>query len=1067
VQRVPLAVCLCAALLLFTVRAALCRDAAQALQDFKTAYARATEADAKGDREVALPAWKEALAALDEFGENDKILPFKETVIFKLAETQAWLGAAAGDPAAVEEARVALDGLLKRKKLVGLKKDDVLFRLGHTLGQKSRVLARRGENRQAVAAGKEGLAILEKLPASPELDETLARDNSQLGLALLATSDLKAAEERLTRAAEFWGKIGNEPEQLRERNLIIFLHGELGRLTQAEREYEALLAQLPAKGLDKSVLGVECRVNLGLIQLQLGKYADAAARFDQAEALAREVPDYANPEAIANNRGIVAFREGMYHEALGRFDRAGQGRNAQVKAQSLANAGGVYLNLYQSERNDDHFTRAEEKLRAALTQAESVDDARAGFVAGNNLGRLYLLRAGKPASSAQGSEDCAKALDTLGKYFREANDLAGRTKSVLYESASLALNLGDVYLLIGTSFRDAGLERGGPCADPDPLVCAEKFYREGLDLALRLGSAEEIWYGRYGLARVWRARGNAPKAIEHYAAAIENIESLRNLLSGGAAVSFLHDKHMVYTECIDLLLQEWEKSKDPKAKQKASLTALEYLERSRQGELRALFAQALPEARQKEHHELAGLRYRLTLLAQAPEPDRKEMEAVQKAMAPLEKALEKDDPMLQKTGLDLAACQRRLGPDQAVLEYYYSADAFYVWKIDRAGVSLHTAPRLEEDVATDEKQDFLETAVDKFGNNIVGGGGAASQRTTHVITTLHDIYKRLFVDAGLALDPTITRLTIVPYRRLSIVPFAALYVDAAAGSVLLDKYQIGYLTALSQLLARPETSAPVLYAVGNPNMPQQVAAVSVTRGDAQAGVGLSRVDLELLRIAGMDPADPTRSGASVNFAQLPDAGHEVETISSVFAAHGDANVAATVNQAVPPRRVLDDLSSRPYAFLHFATHGKLIGSAPLLSFLAFSQDPEATDPALRKGYLTVKTIRERLFGKLGQTRLCVLSCCQTALASKVEGLEYASLAGAFQSAGVETIIATLWEVPSRETATLVATFYEQLFAPDNPRKSYTRAMQLAQERVRRENSDPFYWAAFIVIGPDN
>jgi CHAT domain-containing protein len=91
------------------------------------------------------------------------------------------------------------------------------------------------------------------------------------------------------------------------------------------------------------------------------------------------------------------------------------------------------------------------------------------------------------------------------------------------------------------------------------------------------------------------------------------------------------------------------------------------------------------------------------------------------------------------------------------------------------------------------------------------------------------------------------------------------------------------------------------------------------------------------------------------------------------------------------------------------------------------------------------------------TKLVVMSACQTAL-GEIKGSEGVfGLQRAFKMAGAEYIIASLWKVPDAETAEMMILFYENLAKNESIEDAFRNAQLLMRKKY-----PPYYWAGFIL-----
>jgi CHAT domain-containing protein len=146
-----------------------------------------------------------------------------------------------------------------------------------------------------------------------------------------------------------------------------------------------------------------------------------------------------------------------------------------------------------------------------------------------------------------------------------------------------------------------------------------------------------------------------------------------------------------------------------------------------------------------------------------------------------------------------------------------------------------------------------------------------------------------------------------------------------------------------------------------------------------------------------------------------------------------------------------------YRYLHFATHAYVNDVFPGLSGLALSRvDREGQE---QSGYLRLNDIYQLRLN----ADLVVLGACRTGLGKQLRGEGMIGLTRGFIYAGSPRVMVSLWDVPDRETARLMQSFYRNLLKQKLPVGEALRRAQVEMWESAGSNA-PFFWAAFSLQG---
>jgi CHAT domain-containing protein len=384
----------------------------------------------------------------------------------------------------------------------------------------------------------------------------------------------------------------------------------------------------------------------------------------------------------------------------------------------------------------------------------------------------------------------------------------------------------------------------------------------------------------------------------------------------------------------------------------------------------------------------------------------------------------------------------------------------------------------------------IETAVNAWRDAIAGG--------LDIPAALPGKVRQLvWAEVRRELPAPVKRVYLCPDLALCRIPWAALPGDKP-NTILLEEYALATMPHAVFLL-------DVLWPQdAGPKRPTDALAVGGVAYDAAVPAkGAVNRGAPLLK-----------GGQPLGWATLPGAADEVQGVRGAARKKGLACRTLEKEEATTSA-VLAALPRARYA--HLATHG-FFADASFRS--AFQVDPKlfemtrrgervgagALSPMVMTGLVLAGANKPGTPGRgivtgealvdldLSGLALAVLSACETGLGDVAGGEGTFGLQRAFHLAGTRDVVASLWKVPDRPTAALMALFYRNLWEKDLPPAEALRQAQLevyrnpgkiadlaagfrgkfvevpgAEEAPVKAGPDgkahPRLWAAFTLSGP--
>ncbi len=738
--------------------------------------------------------------------------------------------------------------------------------------------------------------------------------------------------------------------------------------------------------------------NLGVAYDDLGDYAKAIEYQQQRLAIARELKDRMGEEQSLGNLGNAYYSLGDYAKAI-EYEQQSLAITREIK--DRLGEENVLGNLGNAYDYLGDYAKAIEYQQQSLVIARAIKDLKGEGQSLSNLGIAY------------GSlGDYAKAIE----YQQQSLVIARAIKDRKGEGTALG-NLGIAYYSLGDYAK------------------AIEYQQQRLAIAQaikdRLGEGQSL--GNLGIA--YDSLGDYAKAIGYQQQSLAIAREISDKNGEGLALNnlgatLLKSGNLTQAETILRAgIEVWESLRERLGNNDAyKVSIFEEQAHTYPTLQQVLIAQNNPIAalevaergRARAFVELLARRYSTKSdLAQSP--------ITPPTIALLQQIAKQQDATLVEYSI--------IGDDFQIKGKQESRESeLYIWVIKPTGEvtfrSSNLKPLWQKQDTT--LADLVYSSRDSLGVRglpiigIVPRPGAQQRQEVNLTEQLQQLHQ-LLIEPIADLLPTDVgdHVVFMPQGSLFLVPFPAL--KDKDGKYLIEKHTI--LTAPSiQVLqltheqrqrlgtnSRSPLQGNNALVVGNPTMPS-------------------------VRPAPDEPPQPLPS--------LPGSETEANAIAPLLHTKplsGNLATKSAIVQLLPKARII-----------HLATHGLLDDVRGLGSAIALAPDSSYKEEIGKvNGLLSAEEILDL---KLN-AELVVLSACNTGR-GRITGDGIIGLSRSLISAGVPSVLVSLWSVPDAPTASLMTNFYQNL--QNNPDKA--QALRQAMLTTMKQHPNPKNWAAFTLIG---
>ncbi|MEP0859653.1 tetratricopeptide repeat protein [Trichocoleus sp. DQ-U1] len=840
----------------------------------------------------------------------------------------------------------------------------------------------------------------------------------QVGVQQFNQGQFREAFETFQQVLVIFREIGERQAEGATLNNIGEVHRSLGQYPKALEYYQQALAIVKEIG-DKKGEGTTLN-NIGLVHHNLEQYPKALEYYQQGLALHQAIGNKAGQGATLNHIGLVHHNLGQYPKALESYqqslvfyqeigDKRGEGTMSN-------NIGAVHRSLGQ-------YPKALESYQQALAIAKEIGDKVGEGATLNNIGLVHRSLGQYPKALEYYQQSLAIR--------KEIGDKEGEG-TTLNNIASVHYNLGQYPEALESYQQSLAIRkeignRAGKGTTLNNIASvyhslgqypkALESYQQALAIVKEIGDKAGEGGMLNNIGEVHRSLGQYPKALESYQQALAIVKEIGDKVGEGTTlnnIGLVHNTQGKYSQAETILLAAIEVSESLRPRELKDDQKISIFEE--QSHTYRLLQQAFVAQNKFEDALLIAERSRGRALVDlldsklSQNPNNQPNLKLPTLQEIKQIASQQNATLVQYSIID--------EPDQIQRKQEGQQSKLYVWVIKPTGEITFKQVDLKKSLNT-SLQDLVSTSRDDIGVRSrsifeVTVANPQPQSSTEKLQQLHKILIAPIADL-LPTDPN-ARVIFIPQESLFVVPFPALQDEQ--GKYLIEKHTILTTPAIQVLnLTRKQKhngqrAAKDVLVVGNPTMPKiQIGELA----------------------AKLDP--------------LPGAEKEAIQIAKFFnteALTGSKATKTTVMQLMQKARII-----------HLATHGLLydfkgFGVPGAIALAPNGKADDAIDGLLTAG---------EIFDMKLQADLVVLSACDTGRGD-ITGDGVVGLSRSLISAGVPSVLVSLWAVNDDSTAFLMTEFYRNL--QQNPDKAV--ALRQAMLTAMKQYPNPKQWAAFTLIG---